>query len=232
LVYRSDRNRSKIIASNLQQIIIVIAIKPNFNPGFLDSCLLSAESSSIQPLILINKMDLAESASFAEHINQLYRDKLGYQTLQLSALNECQQLLPYLHGKRSLLIGQSGMGKSTLTNQICPAAAARIGEITKYETSGAHTTTNASLYHIDATSDLIDCPGLQEFGLFHLESDQLAEYFPEMRDSLGLCKFSNCRHLQEPGCEIRTAMEAGKIDRERYNFYQRIAAALKTKKSY
>ncbi len=232
LVYRSDRNRSKIIASNLQQIIIVIAVKPNFNLGFLNSCLLSAESSQIEPLIVINKMDLTESAEFAVDITKLYHDTLGYKILQLSALENCADLKPYLSEKRSLLIGQSGMGKSTITNQIHPEAKAKTTEITKYETSGCHTTTSAALYHLDDQTDLIDCPGLQEFGLFHIDIQQVAEFFPEMRNILGQCKFSNCRHLQEPQCAIRAAAESGIIDTSRYAFYQRLTENLKTKKSY
>lgn len=232
LVYRSDRNRSKIIASNIDQIIIVCAVKPNFNRGFLDSCLLSAESSGIEPLIIINKIDLPESQSFIGELTKIYQERLGYRLLQLSAVNNCQELQSYLKNKKSLLIGQSGMGKSTITNAICPDANTRIGDITKYETSGAHTTTNATLFHIDAASDIIDCPGLQEFGLFHIELDQLAEFFPEMRDHLGQCKFMNCRHLQEPQCVIRQMVEDGKIDPARYSFYQRIAESLKTKKHY
>lgn len=232
LVYRSDRNRSKIIASNLQQIIIVIAVKPNFNLGFLNSCLLSAESSQIEPLIVVNKMDLIESPEFATNISKLYHDRLGYKILKLSALENCADLRPHLEGKRSLLIGQSGMGKSTITNQVYPEAMAKTAEITKYETSGSHTTTNASLYHLNTTSDLIDCPGLQEFGLFHLDIQQIAEFFPEMRNILGQCKFSNCRHLQEPQCVIRAAAENGAIDSSRYAFYQRLTENLKTKKSY
>lgn len=232
LVYRSDRNRSKIIASNLQQIIIVIAVKPNFNLGFLNSCLLSTESSQIEPLIVINKMDLAESPEFAAKITKLYYETLGYKILKLSALENCADLKPYLSEKRSLLIGQSGMGKSTITNQIHPEAKAKTAEITKYETSGCHTTTSAALYHLDDQSDLIDCPGLQEFGLFHIDIQQVAEFFPEMRNILGQCKFSNCRHLQEPQCAIRAAAESGIIDTSRYAFYQRLTENLKTKKSY
>lgn len=232
LVYRSDRNRSKIIASNLQQIIIVIAVKPNFNLGFLNSCLLSAESSQIEPLIVINKMDLVESPEFAAKITKLYHETLGYKILKLSALENCADLKPHLEGRRSLLIGQSGMGKSTITNQIHPEAKAKTAEITKYETSGCHTTTSAALYHLDDKSDLIDCPGLQEFGLFHIDIQQVAEFFPEMRNILGQCKFSNCRHLQEPQCAIRAAAENGIIEHSRYAFYQRLTENLKTKKSY
>ena len=232
LIYRSDQNRSKIIASNLALLIIVIAVKPNFNINFLNSCLLCAESSRIQPLILINKTDLDESARFSQEIKALYATKLGYEVIELSALTSCEQLQPHLAQRRSLLIGQSGVGKSTITNQICPAAAARIGEMTQDEHSGRHTTTNASLYHVNASTDLIDCPGLQEFGLYHLVSSELAEYFPEMIPYLGRCKFSNCIHHNEPGCAIQDAHDAGIITPQRYRFYLQLLTNLQSKKHY
>jgi ribosome biogenesis GTPase len=232
LIYRSDHNRSKIIASNLDQLLIVIAVKPNFNLNFLDNCLISAESCEVSPLIVINKTDLAESPEFAHNIKQLYQDKLGYPLIAISAENSCASLKPWLVGKRSLLIGQSGVGKSTITNQIYPAAQARTATIAKFETSGCHTTTNASLYHLDASSDLIDCPGLQEFGLYHLEVSELANHFPEMRKYLGECRFNNCLHLAEPGCAINQAMAAADILPKRYECYRRLALLIKDKKHY
>ena len=232
LVYRSDQNRSKIIASNLDQILIVIAVKPNFNIHFLNSCLLCAESSQIKPVIIINKMDLPESEEFAKDIIKLYQDKLNYQLIQLTALDDCGELMNQLQNKRSLLIGQSGVGKSTITNQIYPQAQAKTAAIAKHENSGTHTTTHATLYHINQDSELIDCPGLQEFGLYHLESSQLAEYFPEMREHLGMCKFSNCLHLAEPSCIIQGKVTSGEINPLRYAFYQRLVNNLKLKKNY
>jgi ribosome biogenesis GTPase len=232
LIYRSDQNRSKMIASNLDQIIIVVAVKPNFNVNFLNSCLLAAESANITPLIIINKTDLEETTEFAKNIIALYKDTLGYHIMLQSAVNGCQELLPRLINHSSLLIGQSGVGKSTITNQICPDANARTGVIAKYENSGCHTTTNATLYHIDETSDLIDCPGLQEFGLFHLSITEVAEYFPEMRDYLGDCKFNNCIHLNEPNCAILNAVKQHKVTPQRYAFYKHLCERLKTKKNY
>lgn len=232
LIYRSDQNRSKIIASNLNQIIIVVAIKPNFNINFLNSCLLAAESSGIKPVILINKYDLSETPEFALQLIKIYTNMLGYESITQSALTNCDVLKPYLQDKCSLLIGQSGVGKSTITNQICPTANARTGEIAKYENSGCHTTTNATLYHINENSQLIDCPGLQEFGLFHLELSELAEYFPDMRNYLGKCKFNNCIHVNEPNCAVIDALNNGNIQEQRYIFYKDLCERLKTKKNY
>ncbi|MEN9947068.1 MAG: ribosome small subunit-dependent GTPase, partial [Pseudomonadota bacterium] len=131
LLYRSDLNRSKIIASNLDQLLIVVAVKPNFNLSFLNSCLICAEAEKITPIIIVNKMDLPESALFAEKLANLYQDKLNYQLIKLTAYDDCQTLQPLLQGKQSLLIGQSGMGKSTITNQIYPPAQTKTATITK-----------------------------------------------------------------------------------------------------
>jgi ribosome biogenesis GTPase len=232
LIYRSDLNRSKLIASNISQILIVIAIKPNFNRGFLDSCLICAESSGIKPLIIINKQDLEGSTEFATAINSLYQLKLNYPILKLSALSGCSTLMPLLHGHCNLLIGQSGMGKSTITNSLCPSAQVKCNTITKAQTSGSHTTTSANLYHLNSSTTLIDCPGLQEFGLMHLELSAISNYFPEMQNFLGQCKFANCKHLSEPGCAIIHALAANNIEKERYQFYQRLCTKLGQKRNY
>jgi ribosome biogenesis GTPase len=232
LIFRSDQNKSKIIASNVTQIIIVIAVKPNFNISFLNSCLISAESQNIHPIIVINKIDLPESISFIEEIEELYVNKLNYQIIKLSALTECNELMPFLITNRNLLIGQSGVGKSTITNKIIPDANARTGAITKSETSGSHTTTNATLYHLNANTDVIDCPGLHEFGLYHLEVDTLASLFPECRDLIDKCKFRNCRHLNEPNCAIVSAVKNKEMSQQRFDFLQRLTQKLQNKQSY
>jgi len=232
LVYRMDHNRSKLIASNITQIMIVIAIKPNFNPNFLNSCLLFAESAGIRPYIVINKSDLTESAVFIQQINELYHDKLGYSVVSLSAATNCDSLVSLLNNEQSLLIGQSGVGKSTITNWIIPQAFTTVDEITKSENSGRHTTTNATLYHIDKTSSIIDCPGLQEFGLYHLSVEELPELFPELRPYLNKCRFRNCRHLNEPDCAITEAYATGIIDKIRFQLLQSLTEKLSQKTNY
>jgi len=232
LIYRTDQNRSKIIASNISQLLIVIAIKPNFNLHFLNSCLLSAEAEQISPIILINKTDLLESTDFIAKINALYAVQLGYKVVCLSALDDCSGLKKLLNNKSSLLIGQSGVGKSTITNQIVPGASTRTARLSKSENSGCHTTTNATLYHINKTSSLIDCPGLQEFGLYHLQLDNLTNLFPEFRQYSNLCKFRNCRHINEPGCAITTAFRTGTIDPERFNLFHNLTCQLQQKLNY
>lgn len=224
LVYRIDPMRSKIIASNVDQILIVIAIKPHFDSDFLNSCLIFAESSQITPIIILNKTDLPESADFITKIDRLYAKKLHYMVSKLSALNNCDELNQILSNKTSLLIGQSGVGKSTITNKIIPLANTRTSGLGKQDMSGCHTTTNATLYHINATSDLIDCPGLQGFGLYDVPLDGLVSFFPEFRDYLGKCKFNDCRHLNEPGCVIIAAKNVFDIDR--FSYLQRLTRNL------
>lgn len=232
LVYRSDQNRSKIIASNIDQIVIIIAVKPNCNLNLLNNCLIFAESTQIHPLIVLNKDELAESDDLYNKVNQLYSQQLGYSLLKLSAFGDCSTLKTYLKNKRSLLLGQSGVGKSTIINQIIPQAFTKTGAIMKSEAGGCHTTTNAALYHIDSNSSIIDCPGLQEFGLYHLDPRELTQYFPELCNYRDKCKFRNCRHGQEPDCKIQELYAAGLIDELRFNLFQTLLSNLCNKPKY
>ncbi|MBP9741959.1 MAG: ribosome small subunit-dependent GTPase A [Burkholderiales bacterium] len=232
LVYRSDQNRSKIIASNIDQIIIIIAVKPNCNLNFLNNCLIFAESAQIYPLIVLNKDELPESDSLYTKVNQLYAQQLGYSVLKLSAVSDCSILMAYLENKNSLLLGQSGVGKSTIINQIIPQAFTKTGAIMKSEIGGCHTTTNAALYHINSNSAIIDCPGLQEFGLYHLNPAELIQYFPELSNYGDKCKFRNCRHMHEPGCKIQELYTVGLIDELRFNLFQTLLFNLYSKPKY
>ena len=229
VIFRSDNHKSKILASNITQLVIVIAAKPSFNSYFLNSCLICAESQNITPLIVINKSDLPETEKLINYVEPLYQNQLRYNTISLSAAKECSKLLPLLSGYNNLLIGQSGVGKSTITNKIVPTAQARVGGLDKSERRGTHTTTNATFYHLDQNTSLIDCPGLQEFGLSHLEVVGLAELFPECRDLIGKCRFRNCHHMTEPSCAIILAAQSGTIDKTRLDFLQYLTERLLNK---
>ncbi|OGV72634.1 MAG: ribosome small subunit-dependent GTPase A [Methylophilales bacterium RIFCSPHIGHO2_02_FULL_57_10] len=224
LLYRSNQFRKKLLAANVTQIVIVLAAKPSYYPELLDRCLVAAEAEGIRALILLNKADLPESAGLLTKL-RLY-EHLGYSLLSLSAKQDVTPLLPWLKGQTSVLVGQSGMGKSTLVNALLPEALARTREISSALDSGKHTTTSARLYHLDAKSSLIDSPGLQEFGLAHLTSDQIEYAFVEFRPFLGKCRFNNCRHLKEPDCAILNAVNAGKINGIRLNSYQKLLAEI------
>jgi len=221
LLYRSDLYREKIIAANVDQIVIVVAAVPSFYEELINRCLAAAESVNIRALIVLNKTDLPETVAARDTL-ALY-ETLGYPLLTLCARQDVAPLKAHLLGLTSVLVGQSGMGKSTLINALLPEARAREGEVSTALDSGKHTTTHALLYHLDADSHIIDSPGLQEFGLHHLNVEDIAQTFVEFRPHLGHCRFSNCLHLVEPGCALDEAAKSGAIDPRRLGFYRALA---------
>lgn len=218
LLYRSNAFKSKMLAANVSQIIIVLATQPSFYEALLNRCLIAAEAANIKALIVLNKCDLADSNDAKQKLT-LYTS-LGYQVLSLSAKEDISMLRPYLRGEASILVGQSGMGKSTIINALLPNEDVRTREVSEVLDSGKHTTTAAHLYHLDEHSQLIDSPGLQEFGLHHLSTDELEHAFIEFRPFLGKCRFNNCKHLQEPDCAIKDAVSSKRITPERLAIYQ------------
>lgn len=221
LLFRSDEFKEKIIAANVTQIIVVVAAEPAFYEDLVSRCLIAAEAASLKIVIVLNKCDLEQATRAALAQLQLYRD-LGYPLITLSAKQDISPLRPYLQGETSVLVGQSGMGKSSIINALLPAAQAHTREISQALNSGKHTTTHARLYHLDGDSHIIDSPGLQEFGLAHVNEMDIAHAFVEFRPYLGHCRFSNCRHLVEPGCAILEAAAAGKIDRRRLGTFHKL----------
>ncbi|MEQ1766421.1 MAG: ribosome small subunit-dependent GTPase A [Methylotenera sp.] len=224
LLYRSNAFKSKMLAANVSQIIIVLATQPSFYEALLNRCLIAAEAANIKALIVLNKCDLADKEDAKQKL-ELYT-ALGYQVLTLSAKEDISSLRPYLQGQSSILVGQSGMGKSTIINALLPNETVRTQEVSHVLDSGKHTTTAAHLYHLDAQSQLIDSPGLQEFGLHHLSSDELEHAFVEFRPYLGKCRFNNCKHLHEPDCAIMEAVAAKKISEERLAIYKMLRLEL------
>lgn len=224
LLYRSNAFKSKMLAANVSQIVIVLATQPSFYEALLNRCLIAAEAAGINALIVLNKCDLNDVDHAQEKLAR-YR-ALGYQILMLSAKQDVTTLRPYLQNEASILVGQSGMGKSTIINALLPDAAARTQEVSMVLDSGKHTTTAAHLYHLDADSILIDSPGLQEFGLHHLSASALEHAFVEFRPFLGRCRFNNCKHLQEPDCAVSEAAAAGAISAERLAIYKTLRQEL------
>jgi len=222
LLYRSVSFREKLIAANVTQIIIVVAAEPSFDDELLARCLIAAHDQQLSTLIVLNKCDLVAQAEAARKQLAPYR-AIGYRVLELSAKQDATALLPYLQGHPSVLVGQSGMGKSTLINALLPDAQAATREISTALDSGKHTTTHARLYHLNADSHLIDCPGVQAFGLHHLTFGDIEEGFAEFAAYRGQCRFNNCRHSHEPGCALRMAAEAGKINARRLQLFQQIS---------
>lgn len=224
LLYRSDAYRQKLIAANVTQLVLVVATEPSFSDLLLSRVLLVAEHEGLRPLIVLNKCDLTTALPAAYDLLAPFV-ALGYPLLTLSAAEDATPLLPFLAGETSVLVGQSGMGKSTLTNALVPHAAAAVREISTALDSGKHTTTYARLHHLPPSSgggNLIDCPGVQAFGLAHLSPKEIESGFIEFRSLMGECRFRDCKHDAEPGCAVKAAVASGTIHPRRLAHYRQI----------
>lgn len=230
VIRKSTRKQhfSHIIASNVDQAILVITMKkPRTSLGFIDRFLVSTESFRIPALLVVNKMDQLEGEDeedWLQDIHEIY-EPLGYPVLEVSALKDQDlkaKMIPYLQGKSSLISGHSGVGKSTLLNALIPEAKQETKDISDYSAKGVHTTTFAELFFLPEGGDLIDTPGIKEFGILDIEEEELSHYFPEMRQYLGQCKYNNCTHINEPGCVVRVKLEEGYIHPYRYQSYVNI----------
>lgn len=220
LLYRSSKVRKKLIAANITQIIIVLAAVPSFDEELMNRFLVAAEAQNIKALIILNKADCIEPTRVVASSLSVYQE-IGYTLLQLSAKTDIKPLLPYLQGHLNVLVGQSGMGKSTIINALIPSADRATAKISSTLDSGRHTTTHAQLYHLNKNTHIIDSPGMQKFGLHHISNTNLAWGFIEFHSYIGKCKFSNCLHINEPGCALDEAAKHKEIDPQRLGFYRK-----------
>ncbi|MBA2816494.1 small ribosomal subunit biogenesis GTPase RsgA [Candidatus Pantoea persica] len=230
----------KPIAANIDQIIIVSAILPELSLNIIDRYLVASETLGIEPLLVLNKTDLLDEPAhtFVEEQMDIYR-RIGYRVLMVSSHTKAglAELKAALTDRISVFAGQSGIGKSSLLNALLGLDAAAETAILTNGVSGLgqHTTTASRLYHFPHGGDVIDSPGVREFGLWHLEPEQITRGFVEFREFLGGCKFRDCKHGNNPGCAIRAAVEAGQIDVSRFDNYHRILesmAQVKTRKNF
>ena len=218
LLFRSDQWREKMLAANVDQVVILVAPKPPLSEAFLNLSLVACEAARLPVGIALNKADLPEHAEARKRLEPYVN--IGYTLISMSAKQDVSPLLPHLENKLTLLVGQSGMGKSKTVNALVLNEVARVGELTASRDSGTHTTTFSRFYRLDRDTAIIDTPGFQSFGLFHLTEDQIGEAMREFRPFLGRCKFNDCAHLNEPGCEVIQGAKRGEISPERLSFYQ------------
>lgn len=225
-VARKSTNLSKemqILAANIDHLFVLVTLKdPKTHPLFVDRFLVAAESFRIPVSLLFNKVDLysdMEEAQYEEWAQQY--EKIGYSCyrLQGNKASSADFLKELIKGQQVMLGGNSGVGKSTVINALDASVRLRTGSISVAHQQGKHTTTFAEMHKLNFGAYVIDTPGIRSFGLVDLEKEHLGHYFPEIRAVMEACRFNNCLHLNEPGCAVRNALQAGQIAQQRYRNY-------------
>lgn len=233
LLFRQDAFKTKAFASNLDQILVMVASVPVFSESQLARALIAAEHAQIYAHIVLNKTDRPDIE--AARVRLAPYISMGYPVIQMTLKTDPQAasetLQTRLNGKTTLVLGPSGAGKSTLINLMAPEAQAQVGEISKALQSGKHTTTHTQWYWLDnqRQSALLDSPGFQEFGLHQVSAQDLAKLMPDLAPLTTECKFYNCTHQHEPGCGVRAALERGGLSASRYRIYSEIWRELSSK---
>ncbi|RZK49775.1 MAG: ribosome small subunit-dependent GTPase A [Pedobacter sp.] len=228
-IIRKSINLSKqaqIIAANMDAAFLVVTLaSPRTSLGFIDRFLVTAEAYGIPTHLIFNKLDIytPEGLEILQDYKSIY-ENIGYPCHEVSAIKgtNMQSLIDLLKDKTTLFSGHSGVGKSSLINHLLPGQDIKTGDISDWSDKGQHTTTFAEMYELPFGGYLIDTPGIRELGIYDIQKEELSHYFVEMRERLNTCKFHNCRHINEPGCQIIKAVENGEIEGSRYDSYQSI----------
>jgi ribosome biogenesis GTPase len=224
------KSQQHIVAANVDQSLLIATVKePRTSQGFIDRFLVACEMYHVPAILLFNKLDLykeKEHAQFA-HFKAIY-ESIGYRVIgtSLKNNNNLEGLTDLLRNKITLISGHSGVGKSTFINGLLPDLRLRTQDVSGWSGKGQHTTTFAEMYELPFGGQIIDTPGMKEFGLVDVEKSELSGYFPEMRKRLNDCQFNNCLHVNEPGCAVKQAVIDGTIDEDRYVNYVNILDSL------
>lgn len=218
---RSSAYRTKLLAANITQIVIVVACEPTFSDDLICRLLIAAERASLAAILVLNKIDLADRIDSARARLEPFRQP-GYTILELAGRHDASLLRTALRGHRSLLIGQSGMGKSTLVKTLVPDAEVTIREISHFLDAGRQSTTASRLFSLDDETELVDTPGVSDFGLSGLDTHEIAAGFREFSGLTARCRFQDCRHMDEPGCAVGVAVRDGQIHRRRLELFRQI----------
>ncbi len=230
VLYRQDEWRTKSFAANLDSVLLMLAAEPEFSETQLSRSLIACEVAGIEAWIVLNKSDLKTAFDRAWDRLQPYRD-MGLKVLPLCLHNApagLSEVAGQLAARLTLVLGPSGVGKSSLINHFVPEAQALTAEISQALNSGKHTTTHTRLHWVDRArgTALIDSPGFQSFGLHHIQAADLASLMPDFKPHLGECRFHNCTHLHEPQCGVKEALAQGRISPNRYRIYEQLMAEL------
>ncbi|WP_457576964.1 ribosome small subunit-dependent GTPase A [Desulfomarina sp.] len=223
LVRVDARGKKHCIGANLDAVCIVAACEPLPPPGFIDRAVIAARAAHLRPILLINKCDLPGSGQYEKEIRKTYADPVSLFILSAVTGAGINQFTAGLAGLRSIFVGPTGVGKSSLLNRICPAVNLQTGALHESRKRGRHTTTVSTLHRLKGGGELIDSPGFIDFGLADIPITDLAFHFPGFERSHDTpCRFRNCLHRSEPGCTITSLLEQGRITRERYETYLQI----------